>query len=191
MYKGILVILSLFVSFSVHAERYNWQAVSFDYSSDWSMLTNRTINGTKMLHLSYKTTDDYPVSIMIGFIPSNVKGAKNLSIKRGRSASVIAANFSWPIIKKFSKQTSKNNLLTSFNEIMVANKLSAGALVLTSTPQKRVYISAQTFYLKEANYYIVGSIISRVDKGIMRRSNLYQSRISGAYKLLNSIKIQK
>jgi uncharacterized membrane protein len=184
------MVLGLMISFTVHANQYNWQSVSFNYSSNWSILTNRIVNGTKMLHLSYKTTDGYPVSIILGFIPKNIKGAKNFSIKRGRSGNVIAANFSWPIIKRFSKQTSKNNLIVSFNKLMVANKLTDGALVLTPTPQDRIYISAQTFYLNKADYYIIGSVISRVDKGIMRRSNSYVARISSAYKLLNTIEIK-
>jgi len=184
------LIIVLLASISIaHAKQYNWQDISFNYSKNWSMLTNRTINGTKMVHLSYKTSDGYPLSIMFGFIPKTVKGATHLIIRRGRSANVIAANFSWPIIKRFSKQTSKINQIVSFNEVMVANKLSPGALVLTPTPQKSIYISAQAFYLEETDYYIVGSIITRVDKGIMRRSNSYIGRISSAYKLLNSIKI--
>lgn len=187
--KFFLIIVLLASISLAHAKQYEWQDISFAYSNKWSMLTNRTVNDTKILHLSYKTSDAYPVSIMVGFIPKNVKGAKRLEIRRGRSANVIAANFSWPIIKRFSKQTSKTNQIVSFNEVMVANKLSHGALVLTPTPKQRIYISAQTFYLEETDYYIVGSVITRVDKGMMRRSNSYIARISSAYKLLNTIKI--
>lgn len=185
----LVLSMSFFLSFVVKAKEYQWQSIRFEHSDSWSILTNRTIKGAKVVRLNHKVVDSYPLSIMFSFIPKSSLYAENFSLDHGVSANVIATNFSWPLVQRFSKETSKDNLLVSFNEVLVGKTLSPGAMMMVPTPQKRIFISAQTFYLEKSNYYIVGSIISRIDKGIMRHSTDYAKRIDSAYSILKSLSV--
>ncbi len=183
------VMIMVLFSTTANAIEYQWQSVRFEHGKTWSLLTDRTVKGAKVIHLSHDVSDSYPLSIMLSIIPKTSFYAERFQLNGNVSANVIAANFSWPFIQRFSKESTRDNRLISFNEILVGKTLSPGALVMVPTPQKRIFISAQTFYLDKLNYFVVGSIVTRVDQGIMRHSNEYAKRVDSAYQLLKSLSI--
>jgi hypothetical protein len=172
-----------------NAAQYQWQSIRFEHGDMWSLLTDRTVKGAKVIHLSHDISDSYPLSVLLSFVPKTSYYAEKLQLKGNISANVMAANFSWPFIQRFSKESSLENRLVSFNEVLVGNTLSSGALVTVPTPQDRIFISAQTFYVDKPNYYIVGSVVTRIDKGVMRHSAEYAKRIDRAYQLIKSVSV--
>lgn len=185
----ILALLTLLLSFTTQATEYQWTTIRFEHSKPWSVMTNHTIKGAKIVRLNYEAADNYPLSIMLSFIPKTSALATEFELKQGVSGNVIAANFAWPLLQRFSKEVTRDNLFISFNEILVGNRLSPGAMMLVPSPQKKVYISAQAFYLDKPNYYVLGSIISRADRGKMRHSKGYTKGIDSAYKILKSVSV--
>ena len=184
----IIKIALIFSSWSVNAASYQWKSIRFEHTKSWSILTDRTVKGAKVLRLRHNIVDSYPLSVMLSFVPKSSHYADRFELKNV-SENVMAANFSWPLIKRFSKESSKDNMLISFNEVLVGQQLSPGAMIMVPTPQKHIFISAQTFYVDKPNYYVVGSIISRIDKGIMRHSTDYAQRIDSAYQILKSVSV--
>lgn len=186
---GVIIGLMCF-SNTIYATAYFWQKVSFKYPNTWSIATDRVIKGgIKVIHIKRKREDSYPISVMLVLIPKVSKGANLFKIKQHQSINVVAVDFIWPLIQRYANLPSRKELITSFNQIMVAKTLTAGALILAPTPQKKIFISGQTFSLEKAQYYVLGCLITRVDKGVMRRSHSYAQRIKEAYQLINNINI--
>lgn len=177
-------------SVNSYARQYQWQSVSFLFDGKaWRILTDRTVKGVRLVHLRYLADDGYPLNIVLGLVPKKLKGANIFEVKRARSANVLAVDFAWPIIKRFAKANSKEQALISFNEVTIANQPAAGALMIVPTPKPKIYVSAQNFYLNAADYYILGTVITRIDKGTMRVIDSYAQRLARAYGLLKALKI--
>ena len=190
MMKNIFVaVFTLLFSLISQATEFQWETIRFEHSNKWSMLTNHTVKGAKVIRLSHEVSDSYPLSVMFSFIPKTSAYASKFEMNQGVSANVIAANFAWPLVQRFSKQSTRDNLLVSFNEVLVGKTLTSGAMMMVPTPQKQIYISAQAFYLDKPNYYIVGSVVSRIDRGVMRHSIDYAKRIDSAYEMLKSVSV--
>lgn len=191
--KMKIIWLSVFMLMSTlstaYAADYHWQSISFKHGEKWSILTDRTVKGARIIHLSYDISDSYPLSVLLSFVPKTSDYAQYLDLQSNVSANVKAADFSWPFIQRFSKGSSLDNCLISFNEILVGNTLSSGALVTVPTPQMNIFISAQTFYVEKPNYYVLGSVVTRVDQGVMRHSKEYAKRLDEAYQLLKSVSV--
>ena len=183
-----LFLLTEFLS-TVHAADYHWRSVSFAHGDKWSILTDRTVKGARIIHLSYDISDSYPLSVLLSFVPKASDYAEYLDLESNVSANVEAVDFSWPFIQRFSKGSSLDNCLISFNEILVGSTLSSGALVTVATPQANIFISAQTFYVEKPNYYVLGSVVTRIDRGVMRNSIEYAKRLDEAYQLLKSVSV--
>ena len=185
---GIIFISCWILLGTVYAKSYQWQQIRFEYSNIWEVVTNRTVNGNRIIRLSQQVQDSYPLSIMLSFIPKSIKGNQHFDTNNGMPGGIKAVDYAWPLIKRFANIREKSDLLVTFNQVLVSNNLASGALVLVPTPKKGIYISGQTFYLAKRDYYILGCVISRVDKGVMRRSSDYAKRIKSAYILLRNLK---
>ena len=184
----ITIILCL-IALKSHGKVLKWQDIAVTYpDKTWSILTSQTIKKVKILHLHQSQHDGYPISIFMGFIPKKSRLAKYFTVTKGRSANIIGVNFSWPVIKRFAGDVVLTERLISFNEIEVSKRLTPGALLMLPTPQSHIFVSAQTFYLDSKDFYIIGTVITRVDKGTVRRSQAYSDRIDSAYQLLANIK---
>lgn len=189
--KRFCFSLFLFIGLGqcANATTYQWQSIRFEHGDMWSILTDRTVKGARVIHLSHDISDSYPVSILLSFVPKASYYAEKFQLNDSISANVMAANFSWPFIQRFSKESTLENRLISFNEVLVGKSLCPGAVVTVPTPQERIYISAQTFYVDKPNYYVLGSIVTRIDKGVMRYSKDYGNRIDRAYQLLKTVSV--
>ena len=189
----IFTVLCMLVSLCCHtsyAKQFDWQKISFEYTEDWDIYTNRTVGGNHFMHLVHKARDGYPVSIMLSFIPKAIKGNQHYVTSPSKTASIIAAEYIWPIIRRYANLSSKDKILITFNAIAVGDRLAKGAVIMAPTPQSNIYISGQTFYVDKGEYFIIGCVISRVDRGVMRRSVSYDGRISSAYALLKSLQVR-
>lgn len=171
------------------AGNYQWQGVGFNYPASWELLTDKEIKGSKIVHLSYVSEDSYPISIFLCLRPkrqfnktAQVKGAE-------LAANVKAEQFAWPLVQRFSKLDSKSETITSYNQIFVAGQRVPSALTIAPTPQKNILISSQSFYLETAHYEILGTLISRVNRGVIRKSPAYVNRINTAYDILATISL--
>ncbi len=188
--KGLVFFILLCPFFNLcSAKTYKWQSVEIVYDKPWEVLTDKTINNMRMVHLDYKSSDNYPLSLMLSIIPKKSQDKKEHKDFLKVSANVAAVNFALPFLKRYAKLDNPDSMLVTFNGVNVGSSLASGALILVPTPKKKIYISAQSFFIASDKYYVLGMLITRVDKGIVRTSKEYARRVRSAYLLLQNMKL--
>ncbi len=189
---SLLLALSLFVSGSLYAKevRYSWKNISFTYRDNWNLMTGKNSDGSETIQLLQQADAKKAVNVYMKIIPKDSDAAKYFdSLELIPNA--MALNYFKAHLKNNLREVKGDDMVVSFNEIVVAFTITPSALITMPTAEKDVYVSAQTFYLNKPRYYILGMVVTQIDKNMENRGYDFSLSMASIYKTLAEIKISK